>query len=137
MLLAAGGDVGVELALLTGLDDGRAAVAGIRDQSLGSLACVGLDPLDHRQQVHDITGLDAHADSHDHLVVAIDGRQAVLALNLDTIALHDVAVEIGETHMGLMRWEASAAGHGILAAFTEAQGGIGNALSKDLHAALD
>ena len=97
MLLAAGGDVGVELALLTGLDDGRAAVAGIRDQSLGSLACVGLDPLDHRQQVHDITGLDAHADSHDHLVVAIDGRQAVLALNLDTIALHDVAVEIGET----------------------------------------
>jgi hypothetical protein len=54
-----------------------------------------------RQQVHGITGLVAHTDSHVHLVVAIDGGLGVVALNPAVTAFEDVAVWIGEIPLGL------------------------------------
>ena len=96
VLLAADGDVGVELPVLTGFQVRGAAVTGVGDQAIGSLTGVGLDPLVHGQQVHRITGLVAHPDRHDHLVVAIDGGLGVVALHPAVSALEDVAVGIRE-----------------------------------------
>jgi hypothetical protein len=89
---------------------GCAAVASIRDQSQGTSAGVGLDPLDHRQQVHGITGLVADADSHDHLVVAIDGGLGVVGLNPAVNTFEDVAVGIGDNPLGLGLGEAGGIG---------------------------
>jgi hypothetical protein len=57
VLLAAGGDVGVEAPFLAGFQVGGAAVAGIGDKGLGHPAGIDLDPLQHRQQVHRVAGL--------------------------------------------------------------------------------
>ena len=57
VLVATGGDVGVELPALTGFQVGCAAVTGVRDQRSKPLTSIGLNALKHGQQVHRITGL--------------------------------------------------------------------------------
>lgn len=101
VLLAAGGDVGVELPVLTGFQVGGAAVAGIGDQGIGPLTGVGLDPLQHGQQVHRIACLVAHPDRHDHLVVAIDGDLGVVALHPTVSGLEDLAIGIRKVSLCL------------------------------------
>jgi len=38
----------------------------------------------------------AHAQRHDHLMVAVDGQLAVVALDVVAVGLHQVAVGVGE-----------------------------------------
>ncbi len=49
MLLAAGGDVGIQPPLLTGLKLGRAPVTRISHEHTWSLAGVGFDSFEHGQ----------------------------------------------------------------------------------------
>ena len=91
MLLPAGGDVGLQTPLLAGFQVGGAAVAGICNEGIRQLTGVGLDPLQHGQQVDRIAGLVAYANGHDHLVVAIDGGLGVVALDPAVRSLEDVA----------------------------------------------
>ena len=64
MLLPAGGDVGLQPLHLTGFQLCGASVAGIRNQGIRQLPSVGLDSLQHGQEVVRIAGLVAHADGH-------------------------------------------------------------------------
>ena len=96
VLLAAGGDVGDEAPVLAGFQVGGAAVTGVRDQGIRQLTAFGLDPLLHGLQVHCIAGLVAHADGHDHLVVAIEVGLCVVALHPAVSALENVADGVRE-----------------------------------------
>ena len=96
MLLPAGGDVGIQPFSLTGFQVGGAAVAGIRNQGIRQLPSVGLDSLQHGQQVNRIAGLVADADRHDHLVVTVDRGLAVVALDPAVSSFEDVAVGVSE-----------------------------------------
>lgn len=89
-LLSVGGDVGLQLAFLTGIQVGDAAVALIRDRCARMLASVGLDPLQYQVQVHRITGLVADADRH----------LAVVALDPAIIDVEDVTVGLSEVPLG-------------------------------------
>ena len=77
----AGGDVGIQILLLAGLNVVRAAVAGNGDQLLGTLAGVNHNPLVHGLEMGSITGLVADPHRHDDLMVAIDRCLAVVALS--------------------------------------------------------
>ena len=63
--------------------------------------------------------LVADAHRHDHLVIAIDGRLAVVALQQFPVALHDVAVGIGKVPLRTGRGAAigpmgkPSMGHGV------------------------
>ena len=94
MRLPAGGDVGIQTPLLAGLNVVRAAVAGIGDQLLGKLADVGHDPLEHGLEMGSITGLVADPHRHDDLLVTIDRRLTVVALDPAISTLEDVAVGV-------------------------------------------
>jgi hypothetical protein len=63
--LAAGGDLGIQYRLLAGLEVGGAAVASIRCEHSRHLAGVGLNPLQHWNQMHCVSGLVADAHGHD------------------------------------------------------------------------
>ena len=58
------------------------------------LACISHGALQHGHQVLWIRRLVADAHRHDHLVIAIDGRLAVVALQQVAVAFHDMAVWI-------------------------------------------
>jgi len=93
--LAAGGEVGIQPALLARLDVACAAVARVGDQLLGQLAGIGLDPLHYGKEVVLVCCLVADPHRHDDLVVAIDRRLAVVALDPAVPTFADVAVGIG------------------------------------------
>lgn len=93
-LLAAGGDIGLQIPLFAGFLVGGAAVTRIRRQYGGPLAGVGLDSLLHRQEVHGVAGLVAYPDRHDHLVIPIDSGLGVVALNPTISSREDMAVGI-------------------------------------------
>ena len=115
MLLATGGEVGIQPALLARLDVGGAAVARVGDQLLGQLAGVGHDSLQHRLQMGSITGLVADPHRHDDLVVTIDRCLAVVALDPAVSTFEDVAVGIGEVPLGLGFGIASGSGGQVAA----------------------
>jgi len=69
-------------------------VARICDEGPGHLSCAGDGALQHGHQVFHVGRLIADAHRQDHLVVAVDDRLAVAALQHGAIALHDVAVGI-------------------------------------------
>ena len=94
MLLPAGGDISIDASLLAGFQVVGAAVTRICRQLCWQLASVGLDSLQHGQQVHGVAGLVADADRHDHLVVAIDSGLGVVALDPTVSPLEDVAVRV-------------------------------------------
>ncbi len=96
MLLPAGGDIGIDAALLTGFEVGDAAVTRICCQRCWQLGDIGVDSLHHGQQVHGVAGLVADADRHDHLVVAIDSGLGIVPLDPTVSSLEDVAVTIWE-----------------------------------------
>jgi hypothetical protein len=96
VLLAAGGEVGIQPALLARLDVACAAVARVGDQLLGQLAGVGHDLLQHGNEVVLARGLVADPHRHDDLVVAIDRRLAVVALNLAVPTFEDVTAGVLE-----------------------------------------
>jgi hypothetical protein len=81
--------------VLASFQDRGAAFARICDQGIVAMTGIGLDELQHRQQVHPITGLVAHPDDHDALVVTIIGFLSVLALDPAISAFEDMAVGIG------------------------------------------
>ena len=57
------------------------------------LASVGVDRLQHRQQVHRVAGLVAAAgDGQDHLPIASGCRLAVVVLQPAITAIEDLAV---------------------------------------------
>ena len=62
----------------------------------GQAAGVGDRALQHGFELLDVWRLVADAHRHDHLVIAIDCRLAVVALQHVPITLHDVAVGISE-----------------------------------------
>jgi hypothetical protein len=99
--LAAGGEVGIQPALLARLDVACAAVARVGDQLLGQLAGVGLDPLHYGKEVVLVCCLVADPHRHDDLVVAIDRRLAVVALDPAVPTFEDVAVWISEITLGV------------------------------------
>jgi len=101
VLLPAGGEVGIQPALLARLDVGGAAVARVGDHLLGQLAGVRHDPLHHRNEVVLVRCLIADPHRHDDLVGAIDRRLAVVALDPAVPTLEDVAVWIREIALGV------------------------------------
>jgi hypothetical protein len=56
------------------------------------MAGLDRDSIQHRQQMHRISGLVADANRHDHLMVPIDGGLAVIALNPNVTTLEHVAL---------------------------------------------
>jgi hypothetical protein len=102
VLLPAGGDVGVEPPVLTAFQVAGAAVARVRNKGIRQLPSVGLNALQHGQQVHRFTGLVAHNARTDNLVVAIDGGLGVLALHPTVTAFEDVAVRVGDVPLCLV-----------------------------------
>lgn len=94
MLLSAGEDIGLQPSLLAGFQVGAAAVAGIRNQSIRQLPSVGLDSLQHRQQMICVAELVADADRHDHLVDTVDRSLAVVTVVPAVSSFEDLAVGI-------------------------------------------
>ncbi len=94
VMLPAGGDIGIDAALFAGFQVGGIAVTRICRQRCWQLAGVGVDSLQHGQQVHGVAGLVADADRHDHLVVAIDSGLDILPLDPTVSSLEDVAVKV-------------------------------------------
>jgi hypothetical protein len=92
VLLAASGVIRIHSPLPASLEVGGAAVARINTQSLRSMASLDRDAVQHRQQMHRISGLVADANPHDHLMVPIDGCLAVMALNPNVTTLKDVVL---------------------------------------------
>lgn len=91
VLLPARQDVSIEQPLLAGLPVGGAAVPGVGDQSIRHLSGNCLDPLQHRHQMHRITGLVADANGHDHLVVSVHRSLSVVTLDPAITALEDAS----------------------------------------------
>ena len=96
MLLLPGGDVGLQTPLLAVFQVGGAPVAGICNEGIRQLTCVGLDPLQHGQQVYHVAWPVGDADCHDDLMVTIGGGLVVVALNPADRSLEDVAFRVGE-----------------------------------------
>jgi hypothetical protein len=94
VLLPGSGVISIQTSLLTGLDVGGAGVASVGNQHIRLLAGIGHDPLEHGLEMGSITGLVADPHRHDDLVVTIDRRLAVVALDPAIAALEDVAVWI-------------------------------------------
>ena len=88
--LVAGGDVGIQTTP-AGLNVACVAVARVADHLLGQLVCVGHDSLQNRNDVVLVRGLVAEPHRHDDLVVAIDQRLAVDALDPAVYTFEDVA----------------------------------------------
>ena len=81
VLLPARRDVSVELPVLASFQVGGAAVPGVGDQGIRQLSGICLDPLQHRHQMHRITGLVADANGHDHLEVSVHRSLSAVALD--------------------------------------------------------
>lgn len=64
------------------LSVGFAPVTRIRGHHSGERTSCSRDALHHRLQVFDIRCLVAHAERHDHLMDAVDGQLAVVALDV-------------------------------------------------------
>ena len=61
---------------------------------------IELDPFEHGQQMHRIAGLVAYTDRHDHLVIAIVRRLAVVSLDSAATAFEDLTVGVSEIALG-------------------------------------
>jgi hypothetical protein len=70
-------------------------------QNIGYPAGVGLDPLEHGQQMRRIAGPIVDANGHERLVVTFHGGLDVAALDPAVSAFEDVAVGIGEVRLRL------------------------------------
>jgi|688.fasta_scaffold141656_3 hypothetical protein len=66
-----------------------------------------------------ITGLVAHRHRHDDLVIAIDRRLAVVALDPTVPAFEDVAVWIGEIALGVRFRIAGGSGGQVAAGYRQ------------------
>jgi hypothetical protein len=93
-------DVGVDAALLAVLWVGLAPVTRIVRHNHRQIISAGGDPFQHRLQVLNIRSLAAHAHSHDHLVVY--RYLAVVALQVGTAGLHQMAVRVSEIALCLV-----------------------------------
>lgn len=60
----------------------------------------------HQLKLFNIRRLVAHAQRHDHLMVAINGQLSIEALDLVVIALHQMTVSIPEIPLVLLGWRA-------------------------------
>jgi len=83
-------------AFLAGRDVVLTPVARIGNERLWTGTGVGDRALQHGFEMLDVGRLVADAHRHDHLVIAIDGRLAVVTLQQVPVTLHDVAVGISE-----------------------------------------
>lgn len=101
VLLPAGGDVGIQVPVLTGLKVVTATESHVRREHRWQLAAVDLDSLQHQQQVHGVGGLDVNADGHYDLMVGINCGLGIVALNTAIASLEDVAAGVGEIPLGL------------------------------------
>jgi len=101
VLLPAGGEVGIQPALLARLNVGGAAVARVAVHLIGHLAGVGHDPLHHGKEVVLVCCLVADPHRHDDLMVAIDRCLAVVAVDPAVPTFEDVGVWIRETALGV------------------------------------
>ena len=96
-------DIGINPLLGAELSVGFASVARIRGHHSGQRTSCGSDALHYGLQVFDIGRLVTHPERHDHLMVAVNGQLAVVALDVVAIGLHQVAVGGGEIPLSLVR----------------------------------
>jgi hypothetical protein len=99
VLLQSGGEVSLQPPLHADFQAGGAAVAGIGNEGARQLTGVGLDAIQHGEQVRRVDWQIAETDGHDHLLVTIDGGMGGVALNPAIRTREDVTVGIvvGET----------------------------------------
>ena len=78
-------DVGINPPISTEISVVLAPLAGIGGHHISQRAGCRSDALQYGLQMFDVGGLVAHAHRHDHLVVAVDSRLAVVALDVVAI----------------------------------------------------
>ena len=101
MLLQAGGEVGIQPALLARINVSGAAIARVGDHLPGQLAGVRHDPKHYSNEVVLVRCLIAGPHRHDDLVGAIDRRLAVVALDPAVPTIEDVIIWIREIALGV------------------------------------
>lgn len=99
---AAGGGVRINALIAAGVGVVLTPVAGIQRDHVRQGTGAGSDPLQHGLQVLHVGRLVADAHRHDHLMVAVDGQLAVVALKIGATGLHQMAFGVGEIPLGLV-----------------------------------
>src|SRR6516165_6247069 len=100
----AGRHIGIDVALFQPGEIVLRTVTGIGRRLRGSAAKIGLDRIDHRQQLSAIAPALRHLMGDDDLGFGIDGDLSVIGLHEAVLALHDPALGIGEVLLGLGVW---------------------------------
>ncbi len=92
--MPAGGDIGIDVALLAALQVGGDAVPLICRQRCWQVSNVSQDSPQYGRQVHGVVGLVADADRHDHLLAPIDSDLGAVPLDPTVSSLEDMAVRV-------------------------------------------
>lgn len=100
MLLPTRGDVASHVAASQHREMVLGAIPRIRRQLPILSARVAPDVRQHRLELVRVARLVRQPLRDDHLVIGIDGRLSVIALDESILRLHDAAVRIGEIALG-------------------------------------